>query len=35
MGAGHGKPSTWPQVGRDRFIDDVGNWGPVFIEAVA
>jgi hypothetical protein len=32
IGIGEGKPSAWPQIGRDRFRDEVGNWGPAFIE---
>jgi hypothetical protein len=35
IGIGEGKPSAWPQIGRDRFIADVGNWGPAFIEAAS
>ena len=35
IGIGEGKPSAWPQIGRDRFRDEVGNWGPAFIEAAS
>ena len=33
VGIGEGKPSSWPQIGRDRFQADLDNWGPEFLAA--
>ena len=33
VGIGEGKPSSWPQIGRDRFKADLDNWGPEFLAA--